>query len=90
LKLYDDAEIVFVNRDNYKEFSNQVDGNRCRRLRSLLKIQDSGYDHIVGNVRMNEMDLWVNYLNKTLNFETFIDFGLAIFLLNTLPSLKGC
>ena len=32
-------------------------------------------DHIVGNVRTNEMDLWANYLNKSLNFETFIEFG---------------
>ncbi len=32
-------------------------------------------DHIVGNVRINEMNLWENYLNKSLNFETFIEFG---------------
>ena len=32
-------------------------------------------DHIVGNVRTNEMNLWANYLNESLNFETFIDFG---------------
>ena len=31
-------------------------------------------DHIVGNVRENEMNLWAEYFNKTMGFKTFVDF----------------
>ena len=76
LKLYDDAEIVFVNRDNYKGIFKPGYGKPFQKIDIVA--EETGLqaiDHIVGNVRTNEMDLWVNYLNKTLNFETFIDFG---------------
>ncbi|MCB0309485.1 MAG: VOC family protein, partial [Bdellovibrionales bacterium] len=33
------------------------------------------FDHIVGNVRENEMDQWAAYFENTLDFETFIHFG---------------
>jgi hypothetical protein len=33
IKLYDDAEIVFINRDNYKGLRNQVSVNQFRILR---------------------------------------------------------
>ena len=76
IKLYDDAEIVFVNRDNYKGIFKPGFGKPVQKIE--IKVEDTGLmavDHIVGNVRINEMDLWANYLNKSLNFETFIEFG---------------
>jgi len=76
IKLYDDAEIVFINRDNYKGIFRPGFGKPIQKI-NITK-QDSGLqevDHIVGNVRINEMSLWENYLNKTLNLETFLEFG---------------
>ncbi len=76
IKLYDDAEIVFSNRDNYKSIFKPGFGKPIQKIN--ITSEDSGLqaiDHIVGNVRTNEMDLWANYLNKSLNFETFIEFG---------------
>jgi 4-hydroxyphenylpyruvate dioxygenase len=76
IKLYDDAEIVFANRDNYKGIFKPGYGKPIQKIN--IATEDSGLqaiDHIVGNVRTNEMDLWANYLNKSLNFETFIEFG---------------
>jgi|SRR5690606_6791167 len=76
IKLYDDAEIVFINRNNYKGVFRP--GFQKPYQKMNLKTEDTGLqevDHIVGNVRINEMNLWENYLNKSLNFETFIEFG---------------
>src|SRR3970282_1839405 len=76
IKLYDDAEIVFINRDNYKGIFRPGFGESIQKIK--ITTQDSGLeevDHIVGNVRTNEMNLWENYLNKTLNLETFLEFG---------------
>jgi 4-hydroxyphenylpyruvate dioxygenase len=76
LKLYDDSEIVFVNRDNYKGIFKPGYAEPLQKIE--ITSEDTGLqaiDHVVGNVRTNEMDIWVNYLNKSLNFETFIDFG---------------
>jgi 4-hydroxyphenylpyruvate dioxygenase len=76
LKLYDDAEIVFINRDNYKGIFRPGFGEPIQKIN--LDCEPTGLnevDHIVGNVRINEMNLWANYLNQTLNFETFIEFG---------------
>jgi 4-hydroxyphenylpyruvate dioxygenase len=76
IKLYDDAEIVFVNRENYKGIFLPGYGNPIQNIQ--LAAEETGLmaiDHIVGNVRINEMNLWANYLNNSLNFETFIDFG---------------
>lgn len=76
IKLYDDAEIVFINKDNYKGLFKPGFGQPIQKIE--LHCEDSGLqeiDHIVGNVRINEMNLWENYLNETLNFETFIEFG---------------
>jgi 4-hydroxyphenylpyruvate dioxygenase len=76
IKLYDDAEIVFTNRDNYKGIFRPGFRKPLHNIKSSS--EDSGLievDHIVGNVRTNEMNLWENYLNKSLNFETFIEFG---------------
>jgi 4-hydroxyphenylpyruvate dioxygenase len=76
IKLYDDAEIVFVNRENYKGIFMPGFGKPIQNIQT--NAEETGLvaiDHIVGNVRINEMNLWANYLNKSLNFETFIDFG---------------
>ena len=76
IKLYDDAEIVFINRDNYKGIFRPGFGKPIQKIN--ITAQDSGLqevDHVVGNVRTNEMNLWENYLNKTLNLETFLEFG---------------
>ncbi len=75
IRLFDDTELVYINRDNYKHIF---------RPGYDLPIQDIhletgdaglvGIDHIVGNVRENEMDNWAEYFTRTMNFETFIDF----------------
>lgn len=76
IKLYDDAEIVFINRDNYKGLFKPGFGKPIQYIE--IRNEETGLmsvDHIVGNVRINEMNLWANYINKSLNFETFIEFG---------------
>ncbi|MBZ0199463.1 MAG: 4-hydroxyphenylpyruvate dioxygenase [Ignavibacteriaceae bacterium] len=76
IKLYDDTEIVFINRDSYKGIFRPGFGKPIQKIEitkeptGLLEV-----DHIVGNVRTNEMDIWENYFNKTLFFETFLEFG---------------
>lgn len=76
IRLYDDCEIVFINRDNYKGVFKPGFGKPIQKIN--LSSEATGLkeiDHIVGNVRTNEMNLWANYINTTLNFETFIEFG---------------
>lgn len=76
IKLYDDTEIVFINRDNYKGIFKPGFGEPRQKIK--LDTNPTGLmaiDHIVGNVRTNEMDRWAEYFNKSLNFETFIEFG---------------
>ncbi|MDF1545609.1 MAG: 4-hydroxyphenylpyruvate dioxygenase [bacterium] len=76
IRLYDDTELVYVNRDNYDYIFRP---KYCEPIQKIeIAAQDTGImgiDHIVGNVRQNEMNLWADYFNKTMNFETFIDFG---------------
>lgn len=75
IRLFDDTELVYINRDHYAHifkpgFDRPIqDFNIECEETGLL-----GIDHIVGNVRENEMDQWAAYFNKTMNFETFIDF----------------
>jgi 4-hydroxyphenylpyruvate dioxygenase len=75
IRLYDDTELVYINRDNYKGIFRP---KFCRPFQNVtIKCEDTGIekvDHIVGNVRENEMNLWADYFNKTMDFETFIDF----------------
>jgi 4-hydroxyphenylpyruvate dioxygenase len=76
IKLYDDSEIIFINRDKYKGIFKPGFGKPIQNI--SLNNEDTGLleiDHIVGNVRINEMNLWANYINTSLNFETFIEFG---------------
>ncbi len=75
IRLYDDTEMVFVNRDNYNHIFRP---DFCEPLQKIeLDSEETGIvgvDHIVGNVRENEMNLWADYFNKTMDFETFVDF----------------
>lgn len=75
IRLYDDTELVYINRDNFKHIFKP--GFCEPRQKINLESDDTGIigvDHIVGNVRENEMNLWANYFNKTMDFETFVDF----------------
>ncbi|MBD3258455.1 4-hydroxyphenylpyruvate dioxygenase [candidate division GN15 bacterium] len=75
IRLYDDTELVYINRDNYGHIFRP---DYCRPLQEInVGAEETGLmriDHIVGNVRENEMNLWADYFNKTMNFETFVDF----------------
>jgi 4-hydroxyphenylpyruvate dioxygenase len=76
IKVYDDTEIVYINYDNYKGLFRPGYAEPVQKIKITNK--DTGLyavDHIVGNVRPNEMDYWVNYLNKAMDFERFIYFG---------------
>lgn len=75
IRLYDDTELVYVNRDNFKHIFKP--GYCEPRQKIKLETNPVGLmfiDHIVGNVRENEMNLWAGYFNKTMGFETFVDF----------------
>lgn len=76
IRVYDDAEIVFINSDNYEGvfkpgYKEPFQNFRISREETNLK----HIDHIVGNVYQNEMNKWADYLNNALDFETFIYFG---------------
>lgn len=75
IRLYDDTELVYVNRDHY---SQTLKPGFCKPHQHIeIATVDTGIqgvDHIVGNVRENEMNLWANYFNQTMGFETFVDF----------------
>jgi 4-hydroxyphenylpyruvate dioxygenase len=75
IRLYDDTELVYVNRDHYDQ---TLKPGFCKPIQDLrVECHDTGIvqiDHIVGNVRENEMNLWADYFNQTMAFETFVDF----------------
>ncbi len=75
IRLYDDTELVYINRDH---FDHIFKPGYCVPLQKIhIEYEDTGIvgiDHIVGNVRENEMNLWADYFNKTMSFETFVDF----------------
>jgi 4-hydroxyphenylpyruvate dioxygenase len=75
LRVYDDTEIVLVDRSGYRGLFRP--GFRELERAPQYRGGDThlvGVDHIVGNVRANEMDLWADYFNRALGFETTIDF----------------
>lgn len=76
IRLYDDTELVYINRDHYDYLFKP---RYCVPLQKVdFSSEDTaltGIDHIVGNVRENEMNIWANYFNQTMGFETFVDFG---------------
>ncbi len=75
IRLYDDTELVYINRDHYKHIFRP---NFCEPIHKFeIESHETGLmwvDHIVGNVRENEMNLWAEYFNQTMGFETFVDF----------------
>jgi 4-hydroxyphenylpyruvate dioxygenase len=76
IRLYDDAEIRFINHDNYKGIFKPGYGEPVQKYD--MERHETGLvavDHIVGNVNINEMNYWADYINKSLDFETFIYFG---------------
>lgn len=76
IKVYDDTEIVFINYDNYKGSFKPGFGGGVQNYQVERKNPDLLFiDHIVGNVRENEMDKWADYFNKCLDFETYVHFG---------------
>lgn len=75
LRVYDDTEIALVDRKTYRGVFRP--GFRAPEAAPRYQGEDThlvGVDHIVGNVRANEMDLWADYFNRALGFETFVDF----------------
>lgn len=76
IKLYEDVEINFINYDNYKGLFKP--GFEKPSYEIEVERKETGLthiDHIVGNVHINEMDYWSNYINRALDFETFIYYG---------------
>ncbi len=76
MKIYDDTELILLNSDNYKGLFRPGFKEPFHKMK--LSFNPGGlqhFDHIVGNVRTNEMNQWANYFNKAMDFETFIDFG---------------
>ena len=76
LKVYDDTELVFVNYDNYRGIFKPGYKEPFQKIR--IGCEETGllaFDHVVGNVRVNEMDSWAKYFNQTMDFETFISYG---------------
>lgn len=76
IRIYDDAEITYFNQDQYKGlfqpgFDKPVQNIQLYHEDTKLMF----IDHIVGNVRVNEMKKTAEYFNQTMDFETFVDFG---------------
>ncbi|MCF7809031.1 MAG: 4-hydroxyphenylpyruvate dioxygenase [Candidatus Marinimicrobia bacterium] len=75
IRLFDDTELVYINRDNYGHIFKPGYDKPIQNIE--IQAEETGLmavDHIVGNVRENEMDRWANYFNETMNFQTFVDF----------------
>jgi len=75
-RLYDDTELVVLNSDNYNglfmpNFGPPVQSiNLSKEETGLVK-----FDHIVGNVHVNEMNRWADYFIKSFDFEQHLHFG---------------
>ncbi|PCJ56384.1 MAG: 4-hydroxyphenylpyruvate dioxygenase [Planctomycetota bacterium] len=74
--IFDDTELYFNNYDNYK--GPFVPGFTA--MNGIIKPNDKDtaleeIDHIVGNVRENEMERWANYFINSFNFEEIVSFG---------------
>ncbi|MCI5073232.1 4-hydroxyphenylpyruvate dioxygenase [bacterium] len=76
LKIYDDTEIILCDRSQYQGLF--MPGFDEPRQKLNIERQETGLqkiDHIVGNVRQNEMNRWADYFIRAFNFEQFIEFG---------------
>lgn len=75
IRIYDDTDLVFVSSKEYQaDFKPGYKVYQGPRQQA----QDTGLksiDHVVGNVRINEMNRWASYFEQVMDFETFVDFG---------------
>ena len=74
--VFDDTELFFINYDHYKGlfipgYGKPVHTYKTNREETYLL----SIDHIVGNVRENEMNRWVDYFVKALDFKLLLSFG---------------
>lgn len=76
IRIYDDSEIVYTNYDHYKGVFKPGFGKPVQGIE--IACEDTGLmaiDHVVGNVREDEMNFWESYFNRTMDFETMLYFG---------------
>jgi 4-hydroxyphenylpyruvate dioxygenase len=64
IKLFDDVEILFINRENYTGLFKP--GYKPIRQRTNAPVLFSSVDHIASEVRINESKYWTNYLSDIL------------------------
>lgn len=76
VKIYDDTEIVLSDRSQYQGlFMPGYDQPRQKLNIGRQAVGLKKIDHIVGNVRQNEMNRWADYFVRAFNFEQFIEFA---------------
>lgn len=76
IRIYDESEIVYINNDQYRGIF--IPGFGKPQMNIELRAEDTGLesiDHVVGNVREDEMGFWEEYFNRTMDFETMMYFG---------------
>jgi 4-hydroxyphenylpyruvate dioxygenase len=76
IRIYDDSEIVYINYDKYKGVFKPGYGEPLQDI--TIECKDTGLqriDHVVGNVRADEMNFWESYFNRVMDFETMLYFG---------------
>jgi len=66
IKLYDDCEVAFLDRTNYKG-SFKPGYKEVATDLHLLNQHITSIDHIASELRINETLFWSNYLNRTLS-----------------------
>lgn len=76
IRIYDDSEIVYINYDHYKGLFKPGFGKPEQKM--TITCEDTRLtqiDHVVGNVRPDEMNFWEKYFNRAMDFETMLYFG---------------
>lgn len=74
--VFDDTELFFVNYDNYKGLFIPGYGKPIHTFNGIREETHlNSIDHIVGNVRENEMNRWVDYFVKALDFKLLLSFA---------------
>lgn len=73
--VFDDTELFFVNYDNYRGlFLPGYDKPIQKFQQNRQETHLLAIDHLVGNVRENEMNRWVDYFMKALDFKLLLSF----------------
>lgn len=76
IRLYDDTELMLIDRSRYNGlFRPGYDAPMQDMNIACVETGLCAVDHIVGNVRENEMNHWADYFNKAVGFETLLEFG---------------